>query len=112
MRRHRKSVPFVEISGDENLHLLLEDHHLLRIQRAFLAEETKKLDQQQLRKLLYDVARLRYDEKLFEKMFLKINANGYEVRRKQVNCSLEVTSCFVSQFCDWCVTDCSCIWIL
>lgn len=84
----------MEIVGDENLHLLLEDHHLLRIQKAFLNEETKELDQQQLKRLLYDVARLKYDEKLFEKIFSKIDTNGYDGRRKSSKLFFKINSSF------------------
>lgn len=55
------------------LHLILEEHHLLAIHKAFLEEESGQFDQKQLEMLLFDIAHLRFDQKNFEIMFLKMN---------------------------------------
>lgn len=58
---------------EKNLHLILEEHHLLAIHKVFLEEESGQLDQTQLENLLFEVARLRFNPKAFGIMFLKMN---------------------------------------
>lgn len=68
-----------ESYGDDEkrLHLNLEEHQLLAIHKAFLEEESGQVDQKQLQALLYDIARLRFNSKEFETMFLKMNTKRY-----------------------------------
>ena len=55
------------------LHQLLDEIHMKKIHNAFVEQETGVFDQRQLADLLYDIAKLEFDEEKFEILFLRIN---------------------------------------
>lgn len=78
-RKKVQKSTVTEVKKVENLglHDRLEEHHLLKIYHAFTARDPPVLDRKQLEKVLYDVAKITYEENEFEILFVRINIKRY-----------------------------------
>lgn len=74
-RRKNQKAAAAPVKVVEKLGLIdrLEESHLVKINRAFQAEETEQLSRKQLEKLLFDVAKISYENNEFEVVFFRIN---------------------------------------